>query len=111
MRVPCKYHSRWIGQMQFGGDMCLGSRPQFAHHPIPFVIGKAGRILPSRHLSDIACVGPEMMTVRGKMQPVWRCRQRTLEQVSPIARRWQAHNSVLNDQSSGKARLPKVDCR
>ena len=66
---------------------------------------EACSFVPSFVVAIEAVVGPQMVTVGGEVQPFRRCAERAREE--PL----EAHNSVRSDQSSGKARLDKVDAR
>ena len=106
MGVRSEHQGARIGQPEFGRDMRLGRGPDLAHHPLPFAVGKAHAVLPGGELADIGGIGPQMMRMRGEVQPLGRRRQRALEQVL-VAR----HSWVRSVQSSGKARLASVDSR
>ncbi|WP_246450399.1 hypothetical protein [Sphingomonas rhizophila] len=83
----------------------LRGGPDLAHHPVPFAVSEARSVVPAFDLAIEAGVGPQMVTVGGEVQPFRRCAERAREE--PL----EAHNSVRSDQSSGKARLDKVDAR
>ena len=51
-------------------DLGLGLGPDLAHHLVPLAVGEAGGVVPRLDLPLEAGVGPEMMAVRGEMQPV-----------------------------------------
>ncbi len=52
------------------GDVPLRFGPDFAHDPVPLAVGEARRILPAFDLALEAGVGPQMVAVRGDVQPV-----------------------------------------
>ena len=84
---------------KLGRDMALRFRPDLVHDAVPFAVGKAGGVIPAFDLPLEACVRPEMMAVRGHVQP---------RRVGPEASREQmleVQSSVLSVHSSGKARF------
>ena len=105
VRVWREGNRRWIGQAQFARDVALRLTPNRPHDVAPFQVRHTGRIFPSRRLTIETGIGPQMVAVRCKMQPVRIGRERAGEEV------FVGHNSVLNDQSSGNARLPSVPCK
>ena len=105
MRVGREGDCRWIGKVQFARDVALRLFPNRPHNAAPFEIRHPGRIVASCHLTIETGIGPKMVAVRRKMQPVRIGRERAGEEV------FVGHNSVLNDQSSGNARLPSVPCK
>ena len=54
--------SRATWRLRFGPDL--------AHHPVPLAVREAGGVVPRLDLALEAGVGPEMMAVRGEMQPL-----------------------------------------
>ena len=52
------------------GDMGLRLGPDLAHDPVPLAVGEPRRILPAFDLPVEAGVGPQMMAVRGEVQPL-----------------------------------------
>ena len=61
-----------IAAAKLGGDMGLRLGPHLAHHPVPFAVGEPRGIVPAFDLPGEAGVGPQMMAVRGEVQPVGR---------------------------------------
>ncbi len=94
-----------IGQAQLGGDVALGLGDHFGEDLVPLVVGQQRGIVPGLHLSIETGIGPQVMAVRGKVQPSGRGIEGAGKQVL------EAHSAVRSDHSSGKARLPSVDCR
>ena len=43
--------------------------PDLVHHLVPFAVGEPGGVVPRLDLALEARVGPEMMAVRGEVQP------------------------------------------
>jgi hypothetical protein len=50
--------------------MALRLGPDFAHHLVPLEVGEAGGVVPRLGLALEAGVGPQMVAVRGEMQPL-----------------------------------------
>ena len=105
MRIRREHDRRRIAAPQFVGDMGLRLGPHLAHHAVPLAVGKPRGILPAFDLPGEARVGPQMMAVRGEVQPPGSGAKALREQ------RLEAHRLVLSDHSSGKARLVSVPCR
>ena len=51
-------------------DLALRLRPDLAHDLVPLAVGKPRGVIPRFDLPVEAGVGPEMMAVRGEVQPV-----------------------------------------
>ena len=99
-------HDRvWHAGTQLVGDMGLSLGPHFAHHPVPFLVGEPGRVFPRLDLAIEAGVGPQMMAVRGQVQPLRSRPERAREQML------EAQRPVLSAHNSGKARFDRVDSR
>ena len=105
MGIGSEDDGRWITAPKLFGDMGLRLGPHLAHDPVPLVVGKPGRIFPAFDLALERGVGPQMMAVRGEMKPVGRGGEALRKE------RLEAQSSVLSDQSSGKARLVRVEAR
>ena len=83
---------RW--QFQLRRDIGLRLRPDLAHHAVPFVIRQTRRVVPRFLLPLEAGVGPQVMAVRRKVQPLRRRAQRSREE--PL----EAHSLFLTICSS-----------
>ena len=51
-------------------DMALRLGPDFAHDPVPLAVGETRGVVPAFDLPVEAGVGPQMMAVRGHVQPL-----------------------------------------
>jgi hypothetical protein len=85
--------------------MALRFGPYLVHHLVPLAVGEPGRVVPRLDLAVVARVGPQMMAVRGEMQPVGIGREAPTEQIL------EAQRSVLSAHSSGNIRLSRVERR
>ena len=84
-------------------DIGLGLGPDLVHHLVPLAVGEPRGVIPCRDLAVEARVGPQMMAVRGEVQPVGIGAAGSAEQ------RLEAQRSVLSDHSSGNTRLSRVE--
>ena len=55
---------------ELGGDIGLGLGPDLAHDLVPLAVGEPGGVVPRLDLALEAGVGPQMMAVRGEVQPL-----------------------------------------
>ena len=90
-----------IAGAELGGDMALRFGPHLAHHLVPLAVGEPGGVLPAFDLSFEAGVGPQMMAVRGEMQPA-RDRRRGFAENSRLK---------LKDRSSSTTVRERRACR
>ncbi len=90
---------------QLFGDIGLRLGPDLVHDPVPLAVGEPRRILPAFDLAFEAGVRPQMMAVRGDVQPLGIGAEAAREE------RLETQSSVLSDQSSGNARFSSVERR
>ena len=92
-----------------GAELCrdrgLRFGPQFAHHPLPFAVGKPRGVFPAFDLAGEAGVGPQVVAVRRHVQALRRRRQAAGKEML------EAHSCVRIAQSSGNARFSRVEAR
>ena len=105
VRIRGEDDRRRVAGAKLSRDLRLRLGPHLAHHPVPFGVGEPRGIVPAFDLPVAAGVGPQMMAVRGKVQPPRRGAEAAREQ--PLG----AHNSVRSDHSTGKARFDSVAAR
>ena len=105
MGIGREQHRIGKAASEFIGDVRLSLDPHFAHHPVPLAVGQPGGVFPAFDLTGEAGVGPEMMAVRGKVQPTRSRGEASGKQAL------EAHSWVRSAQSSGKARFVRVDSR
>ncbi|TDM99992.1 hypothetical protein CEE86_13500 [Lactobacillus crispatus] len=74
MGVGRNRDGRGIRQTEMPRERGLHARDQFPEHQTPFVAGKPRRIAPALLLRRKRHVGPVMMAVTGKVDPVGRGR-------------------------------------
>ncbi len=86
--------------------MGLRLRPDLAHHPVPFMVGQASGVFPAFDLALERGVGPQMMAVRGEMEPVG-SGSRGSSRKSGLKLKVRSSATI----SSGKARLVRVEAR
>src|SRR5947209_13051118 len=102
MRIRGKDDRVRLAGPELGGDFGLGGGPDLVHHLVPLAVGEPRGVVPRLYLPVEARVGPEMMTVGGKMQPLRIRSQAAAEQP------FKAQSSVLSDHSSGNNRFSSV---
>ena len=105
VRVRGKYDRIRAAGAELGGDIGLRLGPDLVHHPVPFVVGQPRGVVPRLGLSVEAGVGPEMVAVRGEMEPLGVGLDAPREQIL------EAQRSVLSAHNSGKIRLSSVERR
>ena len=105
MSVRREHHGVRNASAQFCRNMTLRLGPDLVHDAVPFAVGETRRIFPAFDLAFEASIRPEVMAVRGELEPLRIRSQAAREE------RLEAQSAVLNDQSSGKARLSKVERR
>ena len=59
-----------------GAKWFPGARLNFAENLLPLAVGEQSGVFPRRHVPFVGRVGPQMVRVRGEMQPPWRSVQR-----------------------------------
>ncbi len=107
MRIGCEDNRRRIARAKLRRDMGLGLGPDLAHHLVPLIVGQGGRVLPAfdlpfeaRRRATNDGYAPRNAAAQDRRRGS--CVNSGLKlKVQP------SHNSVLSDQSSGKARLPE----
>ena len=96
---------RRIGDAKLVRDIGLGLGPDRIHYLVPFHVGEAGGVLPAFDLPVERSVGPEMMAMRGEVEPPGRRFQ------APREEALETHMSVRKSHSAGKARFSSVERR
>ena len=90
---------------ELGRDLGLRRGPDLVHHLVPLAVGEPRGVVPRLDLPVEAGVGPQMMAVRGEVQPAG---------IGPRLRReqpFETQRSVLSDHSSGNTRFSSVERR
>ena len=109
VRVRRKDDRVRIAGAELARDMRLRLGPDLVHDLVPFAVGEARGVFPRLHMPVEAGVGPEVMAVRGEVQPLG------IGAEAPAEQRFEAQAEtsklVLSDHSSGKIRLSSVERR
>ena len=79
MGIGREDNRRAVAAAKLGCDVRLCFGPHFAHHPVPLVVGEPRGVVPTLHLAVEAGIGPQMVAVRGHVQPPWRGGERLRE--------------------------------
>ena len=82
--VGCNGDSRRVRQLEVPCDPGLDARDQFTEHQVPFFTGEPGRVLPALLLRCECHVGPVMVTVRRKVDPLRRRGAKLREMIGKI---------------------------
>ena len=102
MRVGGENDRIRLSRRKLARDLGLGLGPNLAHHLVPLAVGEARGVVPRLHVPIEAGVGPQVMAVRGEVQPVG------VGSEAPAEQRLEAQRAVLSDHNSGKTRFSRV---
>ena len=80
MGIGGEDHGLRVGQSQFGRDVFLRLRHHIAEDQVPFAVRKMVGLDPGTHLPVERGIRPQMVAVRGKMQPLRIQTQRAREE-------------------------------